>query len=217
MVLPTELNNMPEGKYIVIEGHDGTGKTTQASLLQQYLETLGKNVVHLKEPGGSPVAEAIRSVILDGHLERTPMTNILLFTANRHELWHAKIKPALQAETWVVATRNYWSTLTYQGYGEGMNTSIITAITSTFTDVRYMNPDYGVILTLEGDEAKERIAQRGELEAPDTFESKDSKFQQRVSRGYHSLAADYNIETINASKSIEDVHNEIRQRITHLL
>jgi dTMP kinase len=206
-----------EGKYIVIEGHDGTGKTTQADLLQQYLESRGKHVIHLKEPGGSPVAEAIRGVLLNGNLERTPMTNILLFTANRHELWHAKILPALHAGTWVIATRNYWSTLAYQGYGEGMNTSVITAITSTFTDKRYMQPDFSVMLVLKDAQAKQRIAQRGELEHPDPFESKNDDFQQRVAHGYESIAAEYNISTVDASASIEDVHSEIRQRIDQLL
>lgn len=206
-----------EGKYIVIEGHDGTGKTTQADLLQQYLEAQGKHVIHLKEPGGSPVAEAIRSVILNGNLERTPMTNILLFTANRHELWHAKILPELQKGTWVITTRNYWSTLAYQGYGEGMSASVITAITSTFTDRRYMQPDFSVMLVLKDTAAKQRIAQRGELEHPDPFESKNDDFQQRVARGYESIAAEYSIGTVDASASIEQVHTEIRQRIEHLL
>jgi dTMP kinase len=140
---------MGRGKYIVIEGGDGTGKTTQADILQKHLESQGKKVIHLKEPGGSPVSEAIRSVLLDGTLERTPMTNILLFTANRHELWHSTIKPALEQGTWVISTRNYWSTLAYQGYGEGMSAAIITAITATFTDKQYMNPDCAVMLTLD--------------------------------------------------------------------
>lgn len=206
-----------EGKYIVIEGHDGTGKTTQADLLQQYLESQGKRVIHLKEPGGSPVAEAIRSVILNGNLERTPMTNILLFTANRHELWNAKILPELQKGTWVVTTRNYWSTLAYQGYGEGMSASVITAITSTFTDKRYMTPDFSVMLALKDANAKHRIAQRGELENPDPFESKNDDFQQRVARGYEAIAAEYNIDTVDASAPIDEVHADIRQRIEPLL
>lgn len=206
-----------EGKYIVIEGHDGTGKTTQADLLQQYLESRGKRVIHLKEPGGSPVAEAIRGVILNGNLERTPMTNILLFTANRHELWHAKILPELEKGTWVVATRNYWSTLAYQGYGEGMNASIITAITSTFTDKRYMKPDFSVMLVLKDVNAKHRIAQRGKLENPDPFESKNDDFQQRVARGYEAIAREYDIDSVDASASIDDVHAAIRQRIEYLL
>lgn len=85
---------MGHGKYIVIEGQDGTGKTTQADYYRPALEKRGIKVIHIKEPGGSPVAEAIRGVILNGSLPRTSMTNALLFTANRHELWHAVIRPA---------------------------------------------------------------------------------------------------------------------------
>ena len=200
------------GKYIIIEGGDGTGKTTQADLLQTFLESRGKKVIHLKEPGGSPVAEAIRSVILDGTLPRTPMTNILLFTANRHELWHDKIKPALDAGTWVIATRNYWSTLAYQGYGEGMSLSVISAVTSTFTDPSYMKPDYGMILTVDDlYEAKKRIAKRGELEKPDPFEIRGLDFQQTISDGYLAIAKEYNLPVISASQSIEDVAAQIRQ------
>jgi dTMP kinase len=205
---------MPEGKYIVIEGGDGTGKTTQADLLQQHLEAKGISVIHLKEPGGSPVSEAIRSVIVDGTLPRTPMTNILLFTANRHELWHDKIKPALDSGTWVIATRNYWSTLAYQGYGEGMSESVITAITATFTDTRYMNPDHGIILTIDDiEESKKRIAQRGALEKPDTFEQRGLDFQQRVSDGYRAIAQTYHLPVISASQPIETVANEIQSLI----
>lgn len=205
---------MPEGKYIVIEGGDGTGKTTQADMLQKHLESQGKKVIHIKEPGGSPVAEAIRTVILDGSLPRTPMTNILLFTANRHELWHDVIKPALQAGTWVIATRNYWSTLAYQGYGEGMSESIITAITNTFTDKQYMNPDYAVILSIDdAAEAKRRIAERGQLQNPDTFESRGVEFQQKVSDGYLAVAETYDIPVISATQPIDTVAQAIKQTL----
>ncbi|MFZ2836297.1 MAG: dTMP kinase [Candidatus Saccharimonadales bacterium] len=202
---------MARGKYIVIEGGDGTGKTTQADILQQRLQAEGKTVLHIKEPGGTPVAEAIRSVILNGTLERTPMTNILLFTANRHELWHSTIKPALDSGTWVISTRNYWSTLAYQGYGEGMSASVIEAITATFTDKEYMQPDYGLILTIDDLEvSKRRVQERGDLDAPDTFESREIEFQQRVSDGYLKVAAQYNLPIVSASQSIEAVASDVR-------
>jgi dTMP kinase len=203
------------GKYVVIEGGDGTGKTTQADILQQHLESQGQKVIHIKEPGGSPVAEAIRSVILDGTLERTPMTNILLFTANRHELWHSTIKPALEEGTWVISTRNYWSTLAYQGYGEGMSASIINAITATFTDKEYMNPDYSIMLTLDDiNTSRQRVQERGALEKPDPFESRDFMFQQRVINGYSHIAKTYNLPTISATQSIEKVASDIKQLLT---
>jgi dTMP kinase len=206
---------MPRGKYIVIEGGDGTGKTTQADLLQQYLESQGKSVIHLKEPGGSPIAEAIRSVILDGTLPRTPMTNILLFTANRHELWHDKIKPALEAGTWVIATRNYWSTLVYQGAGEGMDQSVISAITSTFTDPLYMKPDYAMILSIDDvSVSKSRVAERGPLEKPDPFEIRGLEFHEKIRAGYLEIAKTYQLPVISASQAIDDVANEIKQIIS---
>lgn len=206
---------MAKGKYIVIEGGDGTGKTTQADMLQQYLESKGKKVIHLKEPGGSPVAEAIRSVILDGTLERTPMTNILLFTANRHELWYSRIKPALEQGTWVISTRNYWSTLAYQGYGEGMSETVITAITDTFTDKEYMKPDFGIILAVDDIEvAKKRVAERGVQNTPDTFESRGNEFQQRVSDGYLAIANTYDLPVISAFQTKETIAEAIQQIVT---
>lgn len=201
---------MAKGKYIVIEGQDGTGKTTQADLLQAYLERHGIASIHIKEPGGSPVAEAIRDVILNGSLERTPMTNALLFTANRHELWHAVIQPTLDSGTWVICTRNYWSTLAYQGYGEGMDLAIIEAITSAFTSPRYMRPDYGIVLTFPNNAGRQkRIAERGNLIHPDTFESQDTSFQDRVQAAYETIAKDKSLPIIDASKDINSIHKKI--------
>ena len=202
---------MTRGKYIVIEGGDGTGKTTQADILQKYLETQGRTVLHLKEPGGSPIGEAIRSVLLDGTLDRQPITNILLFTANRHDLWHATINPALEQGTWVIATRNYWSTLAYQGYGEGMDAGLIADVTKSFTDENYMNPDYGIMLSLDDVSiSKLRVEERGLLEKPDTFESRNAQFHRRVADGYVEIAKTYGLPIISANQSINDVATEIK-------
>ena len=205
---------MKAGRYIVIEGQDGTGKTTQADLLAAYLHSRGIDTIHIKEPGGSPVAEAIRGVILDATLPRTPMTNTLLFTANRHELWHAVIQPALKRGTWVICTRNYWSTLAFQGYGEGMDLSIISAITATFTDKQYMSPDFSVVLAFDDIAARQkRIASRGKLAKPDTFESKTTDFQTRVQGGYRQIAKEFEIPLLDASRSIEAIHSDIVGRL----
>lgn len=199
------------GRYIVIEGPDGTGKTTQADLLQKYLEEKGTKTLHVKEPGGTPMGEAIRGVILNGTLERSPMTNLLLFTANRHELWFEKIKHELAAGNNVIATRNYWSSLVFQGYAEGMNLDVIRAVTATFTEDAYMHPDISIILTFHDEtERKRRIAERGTLTNADPFESQPDDFQQKILHGYKELASAENITNINASGSIDEVQREIR-------
>lgn len=199
------------GKYIVIEGPDGTGKTTQADLLQKYLEEQGTKTLHVKEPGGTPMGEAIRGVILNGSLERRPMTNLLLFTANRHELWHNKIKRELAAGNNVIATRNYWSSLVFQGYAEGMSLDVIRAVTATFTEDTYMHPDISIILNFHDEaERKRRIAERGELENADPFESQPDEFQQKILAGYETLAKSERITDIDASGSIDEVQARIR-------
>ena len=105
---------MERGKYIVIEGHDGTGKSTQAERIRDRLQKEGIDSVEFHEPAGVPIADAIRTVIKDGSLERDGETNLLLFTAARHEIWkHAEKELALGK--WVVSARNYYSSLAYQG------------------------------------------------------------------------------------------------------
>lgn len=201
---------MHRGKYIIIEGQDGTGKTTQADLLQKHLEKHGVATIHIKEPGGSPMTEAIREVLLDGTLPRTPMTNALLFTAIRHELWNSVIQPALDKGTWVICTRNYISTLAYQGYGEGMDLQVIRAITSTFTSKMYMEPDFSVVLAFDDIEARrQRIAERGSLTHPDTFESKETEFQETVQNAYHTIAQDLHIPIVQADQTVKKIHEHI--------
>lgn len=201
---------MARGKYIVIEGPNGTGKTTQADLLIDYLESKGIKAHHIKEPGGSPVGNAIRSVLLDDTLPRTAMTNALLFTANRHELWHAVINPALQRGEWVIGVRNYWSSLAIQGFGESMDVAVIQAITDTFTHPRYINPDIGIILNFDNEKVRNaRIKERNSAE-PDRFELEDSAFQLRVNKGYEHVAKTFHAHVIDAGGSINEIQAQIQ-------
>ena len=197
---------MSQGRYIVIEGHDGTGKSTQVALLREYLMQRGIESIEFHEPEGTPIASEIRTIIKNGTLERSATTNLLLFTAARHEIWHNKAKTALANGTWVISARNYYSTLAYQGYGEGVDIDLITTTTKTFTDEHYIHPDLAVILSLESNEERmKRIGNRGVLENPDTFESRDDDFQVRVRDGYLGIAKEYNLPVISAVQSPEDV------------
>ena len=211
------------GTYIVIEGHDGTGKTTQVALLKDYFTSKGREVVIIEEPGSddpkksTPVANYLRSIIKNGTLERAPEINIALFSAARRELWQQKIAPALQRGAVVLASRNYLSTIAYQGYGEGADIAHIREVTALFTNEQYMKPDSTVILTLDDTrERTARIAKRGALKNPDTFESKDDNFQQRVNDAYRAIAHEQQLPVIECidkngrRKTIDEVQKELQ-------
>lgn len=203
---------MTQGKYIVIEGNDGTGKSTQIELLAKWLreeKSIDSFIAH--EPAGTPMADALRTIIKDGTLTRTPETNLLLFTAARHEIWQ-QAQQALAAGRWVLSARNYISTLAYQGGGEGLSTTLIEATTREFTDDRYINPDLTIVLTLADETIRtERISRRGEMQHKDTFESQSDTYQQRVNQAYLDIAAQKNYQTIDAAQTIDTIHHKIIQ------
>jgi dTMP kinase len=198
------------GKYVVIEGHDGTGKSTQVGIVRKKLQDLGIESIEFHEPEGSLIADAIRTVIKNGDLPRDGMTNLLLFSAARHDIWFRQAVPALADSKWVIASRNYFSTLAYQGYGEGLDLEIISTTTRIATDDTYLRPDIAVILDLDDEEErKKRIASRGDLSAPDTFESKGDDFQSRVKDGYVAIAEKHGLPVISAAQDINKVSMEI--------
>jgi len=205
---------MAVGKYIVIEGHDGTGKSTQVEIARRKLLLCGMDSIEFHEPAGSPMADAIRTVLKNGELERDPVTNLLLFTAARRELWTSRAIPALKMGMWVVASRNYFSSIAYQGYGEGLDIELINKTTREFTDDKYMNPDVALILNLDDRRERDRrIGDRGELATPDNFESKDDAYQQNVQDGYLKIAKELNIPVVSANQTIDDMAKDIWQQI----
>ena len=208
-----------DGKYIIIEGADGTGKSTQAELLVQYLNSRGIKTVLTQEPGGVPIAEELRIIIKNGTLERDPWTNVMLFTTSRRTSWLQSIQPHLQRGTWVVASRSYLSTVAYQGYGEGVDIQKIIDYTSENVGLGYMNPDKVVILTL-GDELarKSRLGDRSAHDQKhDTFESMPDDFQNKMQQGYEDYAAIHKLDVVNASQPIESVQRDIQSIIEKLL
>ncbi len=200
------------GKYIVIEGSDGTGKSTQVDLLAEWLKAEHNiNAFIAHEPAGTPTADALRDIIKNGNLARDPLTDVLMFTAARREIW-LRAQKKLKIGEWVLSARNYLSTEAYQGYGDGVDLALIRATTEQFIGNDYLTPDYMFILTLDDEtERAKRIATRGELETPDTFEMRGQSFQSRANQAYKQIATDHGIEPINASASREDIQRTIRQ------
>lgn len=200
--------------YIVIEGQDGTGKSTQARLLKKYYEKQGKEVVVMDEPDGDlPQAHDIHDLIVvrgkDYNME--PMTNVLLFTAARYELWKKLAEPVLKNGGVVISARNWWSTLAYQGYGEGVSKSKIIKLTKESLPEKYVKPDKGFILTVSDKIREERQGTRGK--AKETFESKPDDFQQRVNNAYPKIAKEFGLKIIDASGTIEEVFDLILREL----
>lgn len=213
-----ELSNSQEGKYIVLEGQDGTGKSTQVVALAKWLKSEhGIDSYIPEEPGGTPFADALRQTIKNGDLERSPEANLLTFTASRHEIWQVASRE-LALGKWVISSRNWLSTVVYQGYGEGLDQKLIVDTTRQFTDEHYMNPDYMTIFTFRDEaERAKRIEARNialENDKKDTFESRDDSFQAKLHNGYDRIADEYGISTIDASLSIDEVQRLLQQHLT---
>ena len=198
--------------YIVIEGQDGTGKSTQAELLKQFFEEQGKEVVMLEEPDGDlPQAHDLHDMILTRGYHLEPITNVLLFTAARVELWKKIAEPVLRKGGVVISARNYWSTLAYQGYGEGVSRNKIIKITKELLPEKYFAPDFGFILTVSDEVRLKRQNNRGK--AIETFEQKPNEFQQKVNVAYPKIAKDFNLNLIDASGTIEEIFTVIQKII----
>lgn len=200
--------------YIVIEGQDGTGKSTQARLLKEYFEKQGKEVIVMDEPDGDlPQAHDIHDLILikGKEYQLEPVTNLLLFTAARVELWRKSAEPVLRRGGVVISARNWWSTLAYQGYGEGVSRSKIIRLTKDILPEKYYHPDKGCILTVP--DAVRLARQDGRGKAKETFEAKADNFQQKVNHAYPKIAHEFDIPIIDASGTIEEVFKKIKQTL----
>ena len=194
--------------YIVIEGQDGTGKSTQAELLKKHFEEQGKEVVMLEEPDGDlPQAHDLHDMILTRGYNLEPLTNVLLFTAARVELWKKIAEPVLKNGGVVISARNYWSTLAYQGYGEGVTRSKIIRIAKDILPEKYIHPDYGFILVVPDEVRLARQKNRGK--ATETFEKKPSEFQQKVNAAYPKIAKEFNLQIVDASATIDEIFAEL--------
>lgn len=173
------------GLFVSIEGGEGCGKTAQARALVAHLERLGVAVQLVREPGGTPLAERIREVLLFARdVPLSPEAQALLFSAARAQLTREVIRPALQRGAHVVADRYFDSTLAYQGYGLGMDLDALRTVTRFA--VGNLVPDATVLLDLPPEVGLRRTRQRSDRW--DRFEVDDEAFHKRVREGYLELA-----------------------------
>lgn len=197
--------------FITLEGIEGCGKTTQLCLLQTRLEAHGYAVEATREPGGVPIAEAIRTILLDpANTAMHPRTELLLYEAARAQHVEERIRPALEAGRIVLCDRFYDSTTAYQGVGRSLPPEKV-AWLHQFA-IRGATPDITLLFDLPVETGMLRIAGRG---ARDRLESEDHAFHERVRRAFLALAAESpeRIVRIDASAPPHEVSEAVWQAV----
>jgi dTMP kinase len=204
------------GAYFVLEGPDGCGKSEQAQRLVGWVRSLGREALHVREPGSTPVGEALRALLLDpasGALE--PITEALLFFAARAELVQRQIAPALSAGTVVVAERSFVSTLVYQGAALGQ-----AGVPPDLLERLIAATHRGALPTrvFVLDVAPTVAAARRGAAAADRFEARGAGFQERVRQGFLDCARRLPyVEVVDGARSRDEVHAALRGRAQALL
>jgi dTMP kinase len=192
--------------FVTFEGVDGSGKSTQAALLVEHLASLGREVEATREPGGTPLGEKIRGLLLDGE-EPAPWTEAALFAAARAELAERVIRPALAAGTDVVCDRFLDSSLAYQGVARGLGIDRVLELNVGVAD---LTPDRTFVLLLDAEVAAARAGS-----SPDRMEREDGSFRAAVADGYRQLAERFpeRIVVLDGSQPMWDVAAHVREAL----
>jgi len=198
---------------ITFEGIDGSGKSTQISLLREALKELGHKVVVFREPGGTDISELIRGMLLNPELKIDPITELLLFSSARSQLIAEKVKPLLKEDGIVILDRFYDSTTAYQGYGrKSLPLEQIHQINEVAS--HGLAPDITFYLRLSLEESAQRTSHLDK----DRMEQSGDSFFNRVYKGFEELRKkESRFKTIDASGSQENVHKNIMQILTPII
>jgi dTMP kinase len=202
-----------KGKFITFEGAEGSGKSTQIELAQQYLESSGKDVLFLREPGGVKISEDIRNILLDTETkDMSDECETLLYMAARAQLVEEIIIPALSNGKVILCDRFLDSTIAYQGYGNGVNIEKIKNIGEFVT--QGFKPGLTFLFDLDVEEGFARINR-----PKDRIEQRGIEYHNRVRNGYLKIARDEpdRVMLIDARKSKEEIQSIVQERIDQLL
>lgn len=205
------------GRFITLEGGEGVGKSTQAKRLAEAIRARGHDVIATREPGGSPGAEAIRTLLLSGEVDRwTPETEALLFAAARADHVARTIRPALESGSWVVCDRYVDSSLAYQGGAGGIGRDTLFQLHAIGSGS--LLPDRTLLLDLPRGEAAAREAER-DSDAPDRFGRKSGDYHANVARAFRTLAQgdQTRFRVVDASGPAEQVTARLVDAIADLL
>ena len=195
------------GKFIVLDGPDGAGKSTQLRLLAEWLRGQGVRVVETRDPGGTLVGDRIRGILLDtAHQEITVACEVLLYMASRAQLWEQAIRPALEAGACVLCDRWVSATVAYQGAGGTPPADVMAICDIALKGAR---PDLTVLLDID---AEQGLARNGREGGPDRIEAKAVAFHRRVRELFLAQAREQpdRFVVLDAGGGIEDVQAALR-------
>jgi len=203
-----------KGLFIVMEGPDGSGKTTQINLLEQYLKEAGYECLITREPGGTVIGEEVRELILNPeYKEMSPVTEMLLYAASRAQLVHEVIGPALEAGRIVISDRFVDSSIVYQGIARNLGISTVAAVNAP--GIGIYRPDGIFFIDLSEAEGLRRKKEQKNL---DRMEQEGIDFHHMVSEGYRKvLSGRPEVMKIDGGRSIDTIQKKIRNHVDELL
>lgn len=203
-----------KGLFIVMEGPDGSGKTTQINLLKEYLEEAGYECLITREPGGTVIGEKVRQLILNPeHKEMSPVTEMLLYAASRAQLVHEVIGPALEEGKIVISDRFVDSSIVYQGIARKLGISTVSAVNAP--GIGIYRPDGIFFIDLSEAEGLRRKKEQKNL---DRMEQEGIDFHHMVSEGYRKvLSGRPEVMKIDGGRSIDTIQKKIRNHVDELL
>ena len=202
--------------FIVFEGPEGAGKSTQIRHLSERLRAGGIPPLLTREPGGTPAADAIREVILNPELNINPLAEFLLYSASRAQHVAEVIQPALERQELIISDRYFGASVAYQGYGRGLELDFIYDLSQRVT--LGIRPDLVILLDIDPALGLERIAQRGQT---DRLERADLAFHRRVRQGFLRQAQDdevwHILDATQSEKELSDaIWHLVQQHLEHL-
>ena len=208
-MLSFRKETMNKGKFITLEGGEGVGKSTNLEFVRRFLESRGRQLVVTREPGGTPVGEQIRSILLGDH-PVSAETELLLVFASRAQHLNEVIRPALAGGLWVVSDRFTDASYAYQGGGRGIDREFIRLLEQRVQN--RLEPDLTLLFDAPVALGMERAQKRG---ASDRFEMETLAFFERVRIAYRDRAACFpqRIRMIDASRSLVAVQDEIAMHL----
>ena len=203
-----------KGLFIVMEGPDGSGKTTQINLLEQYLKEAGYECLITRAPGGTVIGEEVRELILNPeYKEMSPVTEMLLYAESRAQLVHEVIGPALEAGRIVISDRFVDSSIVYQGIARNLGISTVAAVNAP--GIGIYRPDGIFFIDLSEAEGIRRKKNQKKL---DRMEQESIDFHHLVSEGYRKVLAERpEVIKIDGGKDIDVIQKKIRNHVDELL